>query len=255
MEDLIKIKNTSYAKYEEVLLRRDNLRKEAEQIHINYIKEFGELIKESFELKVECIKKKKEIAFCQRLANQGKKINRNDLIDYIEKAMMEYYAELDSIIKDVKYAKESRKISPSVVRKIKEIYYRLAKIIHPDMHPEYADDEVLQDYWNRISIAYQYNCLDDIEELEEIVKLYLEKNYNGTPDFEIKDIDAKIMKVEEEIDEITSNNPYLYKLLLTSKTAVKEKRKEYQEEIESYKKYSKQLDEVLETFEIEEMLS
>ena len=63
------------------------------------------------------------------------------------------------------------------------------------------------------------------------------------------------MKVEEEIDEITSNNPYLYKLLLTSKTAVKEKRKEYQEEIESYKKYSKQLDEVLETFEIEEMLS
>ena len=59
--DIIKLKNTSYTKYEEVLLRRDNLRKEAEHFHMEYIREFGSLIIKAFEIKVECIRKKKMI--------------------------------------------------------------------------------------------------------------------------------------------------------------------------------------------------
>ena len=112
MTETVKVKNASYAKYEEVLLRRDNLKKEAEQYHISYIREFGYLIEESFRLKVECIRKKKEIAFCQRLANMGKPINRNDLTAFIEKEMQQYYDELQSVINDVKTAKNSAHVSP-----------------------------------------------------------------------------------------------------------------------------------------------
>lgn len=255
MGDIIWIKSTSYAEYEEALLRRDNLKKEAEQAHMQFIMEFGDLIERSFTLKVECIRKKKEIGYCQRLANQGKRINSGDLTNYIETAMREYYSELRAVADDVKRAKESKRISQAELRKIKEIYYRLAKLIHPDMHPELEDDDVIMDYWHRISIAYQHNNLKEIEELEALVKFHLEQNGKGTSEIDIPDIEDKIREVEEEIDEIISNNPYLYKLLLRSKTAIKEKRQEYLDEIESYRKYSEQLDEVLAGFEIEEMMS
>ena len=255
MTETVKVKNASYAKYEEVLLRRDNLKKEAEQYHISYIREFGYLIEESFRLKVECIRKKKEIAFCQRLANMGKPINRNDLIAFIEKEMQQYYDELQSVINDVKTAKNSAHVSPMTVKKIKETYYKLAKLIHPDLHPEYAMDETILDYWNRITIAYQYNQTEDMAELEALVKMYLEEEYDGPLDLEITDIDSKILKVEEEIESIVTTNPYLYRIILGSDAAIKEKKKEYQNEIESFKKYSAQLSEVLATFETEEMLS
>ena len=49
MADIIKVKNTAYTKYEEVLLRRDNLRKEAEHYHMEYIRVFGDLITDAFE--------------------------------------------------------------------------------------------------------------------------------------------------------------------------------------------------------------
>ena len=65
MDELIKKENGKYKKYEELLLKRDQLNKEAGAIHTLYIKEFGELLLEDFELKVECIKKKKQISYCQ----------------------------------------------------------------------------------------------------------------------------------------------------------------------------------------------
>ena len=255
MGEIVKVKNASYARYEEVLLRRDNLRKEAEQYHLAFIREFGDLIERSFELKVECIKKKKEIGFCQKLANQGKTIRRSELLNYIESVMKEYYDELKSIIGDVELARSSSSISPVEVRKIKSLYYSLAKLIHPDMHPEFAGDEILEDYWQRICIAYQHNCLEDMTELDAMVRMYLQSNYDGRTSVEIENIDQKISMVEKEIEEIISTNPYLYRIMLGSEAAIRDKRREYEDEIEAYRKYSAQLDDVLETFDIEEMLS
>ena len=64
MDDLIKMNDGQYQKYEELLLKRDQLNKDAGSIHTAYMKEFGELLLENFELKIDCIKKKKMIAYC-----------------------------------------------------------------------------------------------------------------------------------------------------------------------------------------------
>ena len=102
MKDMIKVTDPQYENYEEVLLRRDNLRKEAELYHLQFIKIFGDLITESFRIKVECIRKKKMITYCQRLMNLGKDINSSDLTKYIEKEMAEYQKELQDMIDDHK---------------------------------------------------------------------------------------------------------------------------------------------------------
>lgn len=253
--DIVKVKNVSYAKYEEVLLRRDNLRKEAENYHVEFIRVFGDLITESFSLKVECIRKKKMIAYCQRMVNQGKEINKNSLTTFIEREMAEYRAELDAMLDEVKAAKEAEEISPRELKKIKGIYYKLVKLMHPDIHPELEDDETLKDWWQRIMLAYRYNDLTGLEELDVLVRDYLVKLGKGEARAEIDNIDEKIAKVEKEIEKIITTNPYLYKLLLSDRQEVERMKQSYRDEIESYTTYSAQLQEVLDTFDVKEMLS
>ncbi len=250
--DIIKVKNTSYAKYEEVLLRRDNLNKEAEQIHMDYIIEFGNLITEAFEKKVECIQKKKKIAYCQKQVNQGKKIEDNKLNAFIAQEMKQYQRDLEMLINDVKEVKKGKHVSASEYEKIKKIYYKLVKMIHPDLHPELEDDETIKDYWQRIKIAYTFNRLKELEELELLVTSHLTSTGGQSPDIEIENLDEKIAAVEEEIKTIISTKPYTYKMLLKSAEEILRIKQEYQDEIASYEMYSVQLDEVLATFEIEE---
>ena len=253
--EIVKSTDTAYEKYESLLLRRDNLVREAEQYHFEYIREFGDLIQRSFELKIECIRKKKEIAFCQKLANQGKTIKRSDLVQFIENEMEKYHEELKKLVDDVKASKESTKISVRQARMVKETYYRLAKLIHPDLHPELAGDEKLLILWERIMIAYAHNQLAELQELEVVVKAHLKSRGIGPSNVEIPDIEVKIKKVEEEIEKIITTDPYLFKLLLTDPVSREERKQQYLEDIEAYEKYSAQLSKVLDTFEIEEMLS
>ena len=249
--DIVKVKNTSYARYEEALLRRDNLRKEAEHYHMEYIRVFGDLITQAFEKKIECIQKKKMIAYCQKQVNMGKKIDATSLNNYITQEMAQYQKDLQTMINDVKAVKESERVSASDYEKIKKIYYKLVRMIHPDIHPELADDETIKDYWQRIVIAYTYNQLNDLEELELLVTAYLEENGQQVTDIEIDDLDDKIDAVEAEISTIISTNPYLYKMLLENEEEKLHKKQDYLDEIASYDVYSAQLDEVLATFEVE----
>lgn len=255
MEEIIKGENRAYEKYEELLIRRDNLRKEASQYHHEFIRFFGDYITESFRLKIECIKKKKMIAYCQKLENQGKKIIASNLAAFIEKEMADYQAELDAMILDVKAAKGAKSITATDLRKIKDIYYGLVKLLHPDLHPELADDEKIKDYWKKIEIAYRHNHLDDLQELDVVVRRYLKRQGYDNLDIEVEDVEIKIKRVEDEITEIISTNPYLYKLLLYDERSVKEKTMEYKDEIESYKSYSEKLEEILARFKVEEMYS
>ncbi len=255
--DIIKGKNTSYSAYEEVLLRRDNLRKEAEHYHMEYIRVFGDLITASFEKKIECIRKKKMIAYCQKQVNRGKRIDAGRLDSFIAGEMAQYRKELEEMISDVKAIRDSRRVSDSDMEKIKKTYYRLVKKIHPDMHPELAGDETIKEYWQRIAIAYTYNRLEELEELELMVASYLEREGLGVVDVEVDvaDLKEKIAAVEEEIGRIISTNPYLYMVLLEDEAEVRRRKQEYRDEIAGYEEYSAQLDEVLGTFEIERKLS
>jgi hypothetical protein len=249
---IIKTENTNedLARYEEVLMRRDSLRKKAEQYQISYFKEFGDLIVEAFTVRIECIKKKKIIAYCQLRMNKGETINGALLDTYIGREMADYKSDLEHMIEHNKAVKNSGRVSEYDMYRIKQYYHSLAKLIHPDLHPEYAGDEVLMDLWYEVVIAYEHNRLEEIQELDFKVRKYLEDRGAGSG-IAVTDLPAKIARVEEEIERITTTEPYLYKLLLDDEEAVNARRKELREEIESYTEYSRQLDEVISQFNIE----
>ena len=245
MDELIKKENGKYKKYEELLLKRDQLNKEAGAIHTLYIKEFGELLLEDFELKIECIKKKKQISYCQAAINRGETINVQEMNNAIDQSMALYNLQLKEMIAN-KNAADKSKTSPSYkVERAKRIYRRLAKTVHPDIYPLTNDNEELRDLWDRIVIAYNCNDDEELDNLEILVSKILKENGDVVGNVEIDDINERIKKLEYEINEIITTEPYTYMEILFTEDKVNEKKEILKNEIEEYKKYSSELSEMI----------
>ena len=245
MSEVVKVRNASYARYEELLLRKDEVKKLAFHFERAYIREFGDLILEVFQKKMEAIRKKKTIEYCQIFANRGERVDQNALQAYLAKEMAEYKERLEEMIRENKEAKSGKKITEVDLLRIKRIYHRMAKKIHPDINPAAAVSEELQGLWYRLKIAYDCNDLKEMEETEVLINMLLEKMDLGTTEITIPDIEKKIAELEAEIGSITGTDPYQYKYLLEDEDAVSRKKEELRREQQEYEDYCKQLDSIL----------
>lgn len=88
--EIIRVKNIEYSRYEELLLYREQLRKEAYIYRGLYMKQFGDLLLEIFEIQIECIKKKKMLAYYQMALNRGNTIEQEKVDEFIAREMQEY---------------------------------------------------------------------------------------------------------------------------------------------------------------------
>ena len=64
-------------------------------ITTSFTKEFGDMITANFELKIECIKKKKTISYCRRRMNRGLTIDTTCMNAEIEMEMTRYYTRMN----------------------------------------------------------------------------------------------------------------------------------------------------------------
>lgn len=245
MNEIIRVKNISYDRYEELLMRRDAIRKEAFIYERAFTREFGDLILEVFRMKIECIRKKKTIEFCQAAANHGKSVNQNQLQEYLKQELAAFHDQLNAMIEDTDAAKNSSRVTETELLQIKKIYHKMVKLIHPDINPMVEKSEELQELWQRVIVAYNCNDLKELQETEILVTKVLEQLGSETTDVEIPNIDEKIEELEAEITKIRETDPYQYKFLLEDAEAVQAKKDSLNEEKKSYEEYSNQLEEIL----------
>lgn len=245
MNDIIRVKNVSYDRYEELLMRRDAIKKQAFQYERAYVREFGDLILEIFQMKLECIRKKKTIEFCQAAANHGQSVDQNQLQKYLQKELAAFQEQLNGMVADAEAAKNSSQVTEVELLQIKKIYHKMVKQIHPDINPMVEKSEKLQELWQRVIVAYNCNDLKLMQETEVLITKALEQMGNETIDVEIPNIDEKIEELEAEIIKIRETDPYQYKFLLEDPEAVEEKKNSLKEEKKSYEEYGNQLDEIL----------
>lgn len=245
MNEIIRVKDVSYDRYEELLMKRDAIRKQAFLYERAFTREFGDLILEVFRIKIECIRKKKTIEFCQAAANHGKKVVQNQLQEYLKQELAVFQEQLDAMIEDADAAKNSSRIKEVDLLQIKKIYHKMAKQIHPDINPMVEKSEELQELWQRIVVAYNCNDLKELQEIEILVNRVLEQLGNETIDVEIPDINQKIEVIEAEITKIRETDPYQYKFLLEDAEAVQAKKDSLNEERKAYEEYGNQLEEIL----------
>lgn len=242
MDDIIKTKNSEYSRYEELLIKRDDVKKAAFLYEREYVREFGELILEIFNLKIECIRKKKTIEFCQAALNYGKPVDEEKLQSYLKAELTALREQLNQMTEDLNNAKGGETITEAELLQVRKIYRRIVKRIHPDINPFIKDSKELQELWQRTIIAYKCNDLKDLEELEVLIFKAVSQMGDKQPDIEIPDIEERIREIEKEIEDIKSKDPYQYKYLLESEENIKEKKGMLREEKKSYEEYSSQLE-------------
>ena len=243
--DLIKSTDSKYEEYENLLLERDQITKEAGQIWTVYLQLFGKLITDNYEEKLECIKCKKTIAYYQNALNHGGVVDSAAMEKYMEQEMAEYYANLRRMLKENEDANNAGTSTPYEVARAKTLYRRLAKLIHPDINPETDHSKELQELWQRILIAYHHNDVKELSELEVLVRKVLKELGSEDVKVDIPDVEEKIEALKSEIEGIKQTEPYCLRYLVEDEEAAEKKKTELIEELETYQKYHKELNEVI----------
>ena len=236
-----------YKKYEALIIKRDELRKQADFYSHWYTRTFGDLVIQIFKEKMESVKKKKAIAYCQALINKGKSVDAKSLERYLKKELAPYRDRLEVLLQD--YHKRSarlKNISDFELKAIKKLYCELVKLLHPDINPLANENADLQELWDRVVKAYKRNDIEELDKLKVLtIKALKELGYDVNLKLDIPDIESKITEIEVEIAEIQNNNPYKYKFLLEDSTGCEEKRTSLLSELESYQNYNMELETVL----------
>jgi len=142
-------------------------------------------------------------------------------------------------------ANNARIISRYTASQVKELYRRLAKMLHPDISPLCRQYQMLNELFNRVIVAYKCNDLKELQKLEVLVNKELEKNGVDNFSMVIPDIDERISELEQDIDKIVTSEPYIYKKLLNDVDAVEKKKDAINKEINEYTSYKCELNEKL----------
>jgi predicted nucleic acid-binding Zn-ribbon protein len=101
--------------------------------------------------------------------------------------------------------------------------------------------------WIRITEAYGRNDVKALAELEVLARKALKDlEIDGVTNVEIPDLEERISRVRDEIEEIKTKEPYTYRALLEDEEAAEKKKQELQKELEEYRNYHKELTEIAE---------
>ena len=236
---------TAYEEYEQLLLERDSLYKEKESIYVMYIHEFGDLLVERFHSQINIICTKKSIAFCQAKINRGWIVCLSELNSFIDIEMQGYNDKLSCMIDQNESCRRLTRLSKDENQRIKRIYRKLARLLHPDLNPDIENETWLSDLWERISTAYKFGDLEELENLELLANTALDSLNVEHPEIIIPNIGQRIEKIKNDIRQIVSTEPYIYKKTLENPVEIKKLKEKLQIEIKENELYLEHLKTIL----------
>lgn len=117
----------------------------------------------------------------------------------------------------------------SFTERLKSLYRRIVKLLHPDMNPDVTKEQ--QALFRDAVRAYKEEDIDRLQEISDLLdaQIFPERAGDSPEDLaklrKIRDgLLSAIAALEAEIREIKETRPYLYKFFLEDEDAVKERR-------------------------------
>lgn len=190
--------------YRSLIIKRDELKNNAEENEKKYYKMFRDLYKEYYGLMIECIFLKKRISYCQRCNNLQIMIYIEEIDSYIDVVKEDYMHELEELRTHKKIMKQH--LSDEDMKQAKKIFKRIIKRIDKE-HP----------LWERALESYRYNNLNNLKDIEMLVdydKQSIRKNLDNTY------LSAQIERLKKEIESFENNNPKITKEYLEKKIMI-----------------------------------
>ncbi len=137
-------------------------------------------------------------------------------------------------------------------QKLKRLYRKIVKRLHPDMHPDPTERE--KELFNRAAAAYEKGNLEEMERIwEELSDMdapedMFEDTSEGRKKLRefIEKLKMRVHLLTMEIDRIKSDFPYRIKAFLEDEEAVAEFRRGMQSKIDKVREMDRQLAEYIE---------
>ena len=180
-----------------------------------------------------------------QMINYGETVDFSVINRKIDREMTAYNSELKDMIKRLEAAKKAKISSSYVVEQVKRIYRRLAKLVHPDSHPEFAENKDAQELWLQVLTAYGANDLETMEDLEFMARRFVDENGEGRVELTFAELEERIERLEREIDRLLNTEPYIFGEILNDDEKCAAVQDEFEKEYEEYRAYLKQLSEKL----------
>ena len=143
---------------------------------------------------------------------------------------------------------DKSKKEETVADKIKRLYRKIVKRLHPDVHPNLTEHE--KELWNRAVKAQQEGDLTQLEKIwDELSGMDAPEDvFDDTPEGReklrelLEKLKIRLRLLELEIDHIKADFPYKMKSFLEDPVAVEEVRRGIQSKIDNVREMNRQLE-------------
>lgn len=240
LTDIQKLKeelNTLNEEYLKLYEKMVDLKKGKEYFESLYMCKLGALIFLRFENEIKYRRLKKKLALIVKSKNKGEEINIKEIEAALEEELAEFYKNLEELRNNLKNSREFFEL-PSLtdeeVKKVKEIFRSLAKILHPDVNRGLNEEQM--ELWLKVKEAYENNDLITLIILQGIVKHNEIKEDIKVTSIEenIVVLKKKINELKKFIDEEENSFPLSIKELIDDDEYIKEKKQDITNDIHDY---------------------
>lgn len=240
LTDIQKLKeelNTLNEEYLKLYEKMEDLKKEKEYFESLYMCKLGALIFLRFENEIKYRRLKKKLSLIVKSKNKGEEINIEEIEAALEEELAEFYKNLEELRNNLKNSQEFLELptlTEEEVKKVKEIFRGLAKILHPDVNRGLSEE--MMELWLKVKEAYENNDLITLIILEGIVKHNEIKEDIKVTSIEenIVVLKKKINELKNFIDEEKNSFPLNIKELIDDNEYIKDKKQDITNDIHEY---------------------
>ncbi len=211
---ITKLKKTRDHIIELVMEREDILLQQNPAIEADYMVKVGAYELKCAEAELSARRAKRKLALCQAQVNLGNPVDEdqieNELDAELEKWMLDVQQKQVQVFSLLDRRSSSTVMSQSDSKKLKEIYRKLCKKLHPDLNPLLTDYEL--NLFSGIQKAYERGDLATLEAylwlLDEPEEIDDSKKCEEELTAEIALLEAQASVQKEMLEDLKNNYPY-----------------------------------------------
>ena len=223
-----------------LLLERDELQFViCKNIETEYMLKLGSIEYKAYEAQCAALRLKRKIDLIQAKKNRQEKIIISAIEETLDEEFAEYQKQLDEQIDKVNAAIKRSKaevLSDEEHKKLKKLYRKIAKALHPDINPDVSEAQV-QLFDNAVS-AYKSGDLGTLRIISEMVgnNPLPEQHKDAMTQLveERERLEGLLESIRESIENIKSEYPYTMKDILEDTKKTEQKKQELESVIEQY---------------------
>lgn len=240
LEDLKNAVKKLRAEIPRLLQERDELlHVVCKNLEMQYMLKVGALECQAFKEECDYLRLKRKAELIQAHINRREDPDMRQIDRMLERELEDYHkklnAQYEALEKMIEYSK-GKVLGEKEQKELKETYYRIVKILHPDLNPNISERE--KALFLQAVQAYQDGDLARIKIINEAIadsKEILETNSSSQLNKEIDRLGDVLAAIHADIAAIKGRFPYNKKADILNDEWIKQRREELQGAIDGYK--------------------